>query len=1337
MLKESVNNQLEYVKLSKEEMESRGILGRLVGVCADFMNPTRNGRKYGQDLWEKVFASELMQERIANGVCLGELGHPCDREETDMEKVAICLAEPPQKGKDGKLRAVFDILSTPNGKILKSLCDYGSTLGISSRGTGDIIRDYDGNEIVDPDTYSCEGFDIVLLPGVKAARLQYVTESLSKTRYNKTLKQKLTESINKEDENNQRIMRESLHDIGIDLDESLFDGLENNSLNESLEVPELANSINGVMSAYQNANKWLDSVKEFIYTDLSCPFFSSFVHELAHTMPGRFDKFGDILHTMDIEIPYPTTLELDNELVTIDDAFAVIFGCLDSIKDNLNDFIKLTDEEFHGMACSAEELLNDIEQEYPMLFRLRDKWNQCNGDLVDFDKFVAQYVEHKEDLLESLGTLNEEMLSAGTPYMLRNDGECIKCSPMHPYIKDDVSKSDSKNLKELIEGAYNFSLRWYYHNTNQNEVREYIKSLISSVIACEDYEYTEEDFSHIVDFDYSTDRVSSDKLEIASIYEMLNSMTNQEFCRIRTSNMIFGGTSGDLYCRISSVGFNWFDIIYRLVLKNKDFVTTVTICKDGPSLGGANEFYSHKGEEFSHMPINDFLTLSGNPLVEKIDSACNLDNIAIKALSEGKNLDESYSGMHPRNALAYFNNLRESYVVNNFVGVLNESASYSMPKDVEDKVARDLYSLIQMAKEAKSVEDLDRIKDRAYDRKVFTFKPGELEKLDREISKRYSELTLNENITYKNTEIIENEDGTFNVTINDDTQIFNSLKNAKTYIDMMQPQLKEDLYVSAGKMNDKLLNDAVREFESDAGDYGDTLTFVKDKFSQYSLNDQKDIARHINKQLSESLDQSKIEKAQKIADKNLFDGNSDTDIGFEFEGKWIINPWMDASGRFTLTDEEAIETYGKNNIDKFIELANSAQLTEAQVGRDDSKSIEDVGAEDNTPEPIPEPEKKPEEKEEKKETTIIIKEALNSTEENAADAALSELRAMKNVDKEIIRDVVADSVNRYNTENVGPDYEEDPFAFEEADYFRVLDYVENKFNNDVNNKEIINKTVDNNEVEVDEIYEMFNKNASLEKKLTDLQEQLSASYARETKLREELGRAKNQVRQLAESSKQVGALEKKLERANFQISEIENGISANEHKLNESLENSNKVKSKLTESIRQRDSRIKSLEEELESTKKQNVTQINENKTLRKEYDSLQESYADAQKDVAQLKEQYSKKLNQKNELIEKYQKIANRAVDKYIESQAIKLGVTSNEIKNKLPKGYGFKDIDSVCESLQGYKLNMSTLPFSTSSLNEGVSLKARNVRRELLPRNEENEITDLELELASKMLK
>ena len=261
MLESMNNNTFEYQRLSKEEMERRGILGRLIGPCASFTDPTRNGRHYSEQLWENVFNDPIMKERIENGVCYGELGHPTDREETDMEKIALCLAEVPKKGKDGKLRAVFDILSTPNGKILKSLCDYGSTIGISSRGSGDLETDWDGNESVNPDTYTCEGFDAVLIPAVKEARLQYVNESLNKKRYNKTLRDKLTESIDKEDETNQRIMRESLNTLGIKLNESNdYRGYELQTTQSGIFIRDSKGNILREVISDKEARDYIDSL---------------------------------------------------------------------------------------------------------------------------------------------------------------------------------------------------------------------------------------------------------------------------------------------------------------------------------------------------------------------------------------------------------------------------------------------------------------------------------------------------------------------------------------------------------------------------------------------------------------------------------------------------------------------------------------------------------------------------------------------------------------------------------------------------------------------------------------------------------------------------------------------------------------------------------------------------------------------------------------------------------------------------------------------------------------------------------------------------------------------
>ena len=214
-MSDKIREMLAFEDLTTEEKQKRHILGRLYGPVADVVNPTRNGRKYSEELWENVFNNPIMKEKFNNKVMYGELGHPEDRTEIDMEKIAVSMPEPPKKDKDGRLIAYLDILDTPNGRILKTLCDYGSTLGISSRGTGDLYTDDDGEEAVDPETYDCECFDIVLVPAVESARLQF-TEGLSKQ---KTMKQALCESLEKASDEDRKVMEEALHNLNIDVEE--------------------------------------------------------------------------------------------------------------------------------------------------------------------------------------------------------------------------------------------------------------------------------------------------------------------------------------------------------------------------------------------------------------------------------------------------------------------------------------------------------------------------------------------------------------------------------------------------------------------------------------------------------------------------------------------------------------------------------------------------------------------------------------------------------------------------------------------------------------------------------------------------------------------------------------------------------------------------------------------------------------------------------------------------------------------------------------------------------------------------------------------------------------
>ena len=96
--------------------------------------------------------------------------------------------------------------------LLKTLCDYGYKIGISSRGTGDTFTDENGDESVDPDTYDCECFDAVLIPAVKTATLEKLGESLSK---DKSLKKALVESLNNANDSDRKLMQETLSNLHI------------------------------------------------------------------------------------------------------------------------------------------------------------------------------------------------------------------------------------------------------------------------------------------------------------------------------------------------------------------------------------------------------------------------------------------------------------------------------------------------------------------------------------------------------------------------------------------------------------------------------------------------------------------------------------------------------------------------------------------------------------------------------------------------------------------------------------------------------------------------------------------------------------------------------------------------------------------------------------------------------------------------------------------------------------------------------------------------------------------------------------------------------------------
>ena len=171
-----------------------------------------------------------------------------------------------------------------------------------------------------------------------------------------------------------------------------------------LAAPTTSSSIDDcivkVMESYQNANKWLDTLKEDLLMNHGCIFFSNYVHNLAHTMPERFDKFGDILHTIGKIVPYPATQSIESNGAEINTIFESIFTILGAISESIAKFVECANSQgFRAAGISAEELLVDISKEYTNLIRMKTVYEKSD-DLIKFDKWVAQYMNNINNLID-------------------------------------------------------------------------------------------------------------------------------------------------------------------------------------------------------------------------------------------------------------------------------------------------------------------------------------------------------------------------------------------------------------------------------------------------------------------------------------------------------------------------------------------------------------------------------------------------------------------------------------------------------------------------------------------------------------------------------------------------------------------------------------------------------------------------------------------------------------------------------------------------------------------------------------------------------------------------
>lgn len=238
------------------------------------------------------------------------------------------------------------------------------------------------------------------------------------------------------------------------------------------------------------------------------------------------------------------------------------------------------------------------------------------------------------------------MLKKATPYMVNKNGEIIDVSPIHPYIKYHIEDNNEKSIIKLINEKIR-DLKWFYNNTKHISLKEDIDLLLVSLLDNKNIS------SNIIkdNFKLNNNLIPlKTNYDIEQLFELINNQCNQEFLRMRTSNLKFGGNSNDTYFRISSINFNWFTIIWNIVYNNKDFISSITITNDTQSTGGSLKYYNHNGILIKDLPTNEFLTLPGNPIIE----------------SKEKSFNENFENIHPAHINKILNSLRDIYIEENF-----------------------------------------------------------------------------------------------------------------------------------------------------------------------------------------------------------------------------------------------------------------------------------------------------------------------------------------------------------------------------------------------------------------------------------------------------------------------------------------------------------------------------------------------------------------------------------------------------------------------------------------------------------------------------------------------
>ena len=256
---------------------------------------------------------------------------------------------------------------------------------------------------------------------------------------------------------------------------------------------------------------------------------------------------------------------------------------------------------------------------------------------------------------------------------------------------------------------------------------------------------------------------------------------------------------------------------------------------------------------------------------------------------------------------------------------------------------------------------------------------------------------------------------------------------------------------------------------------------------------------------------------------------------------------------------------------------------------------------------------------------------------------------------------------------------------------------------------------------IKDLQEAIKNKSELESSVKSLQEQLAVSDTKVNELNEELSRYKSTVVRLTTISRKTKGLSKQVSELEESLKSKEQEIKVLTHKNSRLSEMKKLHESKgnfLQENLKEKDTKISTLKEELTKQKTLSEDKIK----------LLNEQIEKEQKETSIKIEGLTRKITKAKHISEGYKKLANDTMSKYIESKALMLGISVNEIKNKLGESYTLDDVDSICEDIQSYSLNMSKLPFK---IDKKVKVRINESKPSILPKQQLVDDDDIDISL------